>query len=254
MIFKHLLLMSCFFGFALPLSAATQQDYQLALAQWGNVLKTFVNKAGQTDFIALAQQPSDLHAYVDFVGGVSPRSTPLLFRTDAEVLAYHINTYNALAMHGVITAGIPSDFDSFFKRLRFFKLRDIKIGGELTSLYDYENDVIRPLGEPKIHFALNCMVKDCPRLPRTVFKAETLDQDLTQLTREFFNKEKHLRLGEAVSTVLVSEILDFYTEDFVPSGKPQDLLQYINLFRESAIPAHYRVQFIDYDWTVNQQP
>jgi hypothetical protein len=250
----RLLLILCLWCVTLPSMAVTKQDYQLALGHWANVLETFVNAEGQTDFIALAKQVDDLQAYVDFVALVSPQTEPLLFSTEDEVLAYHINTYNALAMHGVIEAGIPADFDGFFKRLRFFKLRDIQIGGESTSLYDYENDVIRPLGEPRAHFVLNCMVKDCPRLPRTVFKAETLEQDLAQLSTEFFNKPRHLRVDHEKEAVFVSEILDFYTEDFVPSGRGQDLLPYINQFHQVEIPVHYQVEFIDYDWTINQQP
>ncbi|MFT7234955.1 MAG: hypothetical protein ACI9QV_000526 [Methylophagaceae bacterium] len=254
MLFKRFFLMTCLMGVALPSVAVTQQDYQLALGHWAKVLGAFVNAQGQTDFIALAKQTEDLQLYVDFVAQVSPQNSPSLFQTKSEVLAYHINAYNALAMHSVIAAGIPSDFNSFFKRLRFFKLRDIQVGGESTSLYDYENDVIRLLGEPRIHFVLNCMVKDCPRLPKTVFVAEALEQDLMTLTHEFFNKDRHLRFDDAESTVLVSEILDFYTEDFVASRKTQDLLQYINQFREEPIPAGYRMEFIDYDWTINQQP
>jgi hypothetical protein len=234
--------------------AVTKQDYQLALDHWANVLETFVNAEGQTDFIALAKEIDDLQAYVDFVAQVSPQTNPLLFSTEDDVLAYHINTYNALAMYGVIDRGIPADFDSFFKRLRFFKLRDIQIGGESTSLYDYENDVIRLLGEPRVHFVLNCMVRDCPRLPQTVFVAERLDADLNRLTREFFNKDKHLRLDDTKRVVFVSEILDFYTEDFVSSGETEDLLSYINSYRDNAISVDYRVAFIDYDWTINQQP
>jgi hypothetical protein len=252
--FKRLLLLICLLGVTLPSMAVTKQDYQLALDHWATVLKTFINAEGQTDFIALAKQTDDLQVYVDFVARVSPNSHPLLFLTEEDVLSYHINTYNALAMHGVIAAGIPAGFNSFFKRLRFFKLRNIQIGGESTSLYDYENDVIRPLNEPRIHFSLNCMVKDCPRLPQQPFQAAVLDQQLADLTEAFFNKDKHLRINHKQRIVYVSEILDFYTEDFVASGKQQDLLTYINQYRVNKIPGDFRVKFIDYDWTINQQP
>ena len=236
-----------------PAQAVTQQDYDIALAQWAKVLTTFVNEEGQTDFAALAGQKEALLVYVDFVATVSPQSHPLLFPTPADVLAYHINTYNALAMYGVIDEEVPADFDSFFKRLSFFKLRDILIGGKSTSLYDYENDVIRSLNEPRIHFALNCMVKDCPRLPMVPFDAAELEAQLSELTWQFFNKEKHLRIDGENKVVYVSEILDFYTEDFVVSGDQQDLLVYINRYQKIAIPADYKVEFIDYDWTINQQ-
>jgi hypothetical protein len=243
-----------FLSLALPVQAATKADYEQALSKWALVLQTYVNEQGQTDFIALAKNPDDLTAYVNFVAKVSPSNEPLLFTSPAEVIAYHLNTYNALAMYGVISEGVPSDFDCFFKRLMFFKLRDMEIGGVITSLYDYENDVIRPLGEPRIHFALNCMVKDCPRLPQFVFKAEHLEQDLDDLTWAFFNKEKHLRIDNQNQRIYVSEILDFYTEDFVTSSEQQDLLAYINRYRSKKIPSDYHVEFIDYDWTINQQP
>ena len=251
---QRLLCLFCLSAVAPPSMAVTQQDYQIALDHWVAVLQTFVNAEGQTDFIALAKQPEDLQVYVDFVSQVSPGSAHLLFKTEADVLAYHLNTYNALAMHSVIEANIPADFSSFFKRLSFFKLRGVEIGGELTSLYDYENDVIRPLNEPRVHFALNCMVKDCPRLPQQPFQAEVLEQQLTDLTQAFFNKDKHLRIDHGQRVVYVSEIVDFYTEDFVASNKQQDLLTYINRYRVKKIPADYRVKFIDYDWTINQQP
>jgi len=252
MVLRHVAIMLAVLTVS-PVQAVTQQDYDIALAQWAKVLTAFVNEEGQTDFAALAGQKEALLVYVDFVATVSPQSHPLLFPTPADVLAYHINTYNALAMYGVIDEGLPADFDSFFKRLSFFKLRDILIGGKSTSLYDYENDVIRSLSEPRIHFALNCMVRDCPRLPMVPFDATALDAQLSELTWQFFNKDKHLQIDDEKKVVYVSEILDFYTEDFVVSGDKQDLLVYINRYQKNAIPADYKVEFIDYDWTVNQQ-
>ena len=169
-------------------------------------------------------------------------------------LAYHINAYNALAMQGVIEEGIPSDFDNFFKRAGFFKFRKVIIGGNKTSLYDYENNVIRPLNEPRVHFALNCMVRDCPRLPRKPFRAGELNQQLQAATVEFFAIDKHLRIENDKHEVLVSEILRFYTKDFVRSNKRQDLITYINQYRGEAVPAAYKVRFIPYDWSINSQP
>lgn len=234
--------------------AKSQADYGLALSHWQQVLEKYVDEQGQIDFISLAKQPEHIEAYINFASEVDPESHPQLFLTSDDVLAYHINTYNSLAMYGIIKGHLPSDFDGFFKRLWFFKLRDVVVGGKKTSLYDYENDVIRSLGEPRVHFVLNCMVKDCPRLPRKVFMAETLEQDLAKLSWEFLNKPKHLYINHQQQLVYVSEILDFYIEDFVTSGKAQDLISYINQFRHRAIPDDYQLQFIDYDWRVNQQP
>jgi len=52
----------------------------------------------------------------------------------------------------------------------------------------------------------------------------------------------------------VSEIRDYYTKDFVPSGNKRDLLDYVNRYAEMTVPEGYRVKFIPYNWTINQQP
>lgn len=234
--------------------AQFDKDYAQALGKWSNVLNTYVDNQGRTDFIALADNIEDLQSFVDFIGATSPKSNPELFPTKEDVLAYHINTYNALAMYGVIERKIPKAFDSFFKRASFFKFRKIIIGNKKTSLYDYENKVIRALDEPRIHFALNCMVKDCPRLPQEPFLASTLEQQLESATKEFFTKPKHFYLDEEKKEAYFSWILDYYSKDFIASGKRKDLIPYANSYLETLIPQDYKAKVIKYDWTINQQP
>jgi hypothetical protein len=235
-------------------AALAADDYAVALRDWAIVLEKFVDDQGRVAFTALAQDRGDLDKFIDYLARISPANAPEQFDTPAKTMAYHINTYNALAMHGIIDKGIPSDFDSFFKRAGFFKFRKVTIGGKKTSLYDYENKVIRPLGEPRVHFALNCMVRDCPRLPRKPFMSGELDRQLQAATVEFFANDKHLRIENDKREVLVSEILRFYTKDFVESNKRQDLIEYINQYRADSVPADYKVRFIPYDWTINSQP
>jgi len=246
------------FIISLPFSttshATSQQAYQEALKHWSKVLTEFVDDKGRTDFIALKEKQDDLKKMVDFIASTNPKSHPELFPTRNDVLAYHSNAYNALAMHEVVKKKIPKNFSSFFKRAAFFKFRSVVIGGKKTNLYDYENRVIRPLNEPRIHFALNCMVKDCPRLPRQPFLAETLDKQLTSATVEFFTKDNHLRFDHNKNTAYLSWILDVYVDDFVESGKTKDLATYVNPYLSKPIPEDYKIKFIKYDWTVNQQP
>ncbi|MEO1081221.1 MAG: DUF547 domain-containing protein [Pseudomonadota bacterium] len=234
--------------------AATDQDYAQALSAWARVLERYVDDEGRTDFIALADDSTDLQQYVDVVAEFGPNSNPDAFDGPGAVLAYHANTYNALAMYGVIEEGIPEGFGSFFKRAGFFKFRKVRVDGDDTNLYDYENRVIRPLGEPRIHFALNCMVRDCPRLPRQPFPANGLEDVLEAATWEFFSKPRHLQIDHDKRRVSVSAILDFYTKDFVPSGRARDLGAYINRYLEQPLPPDYKIKFITYDWTINQQP
>lgn len=225
-----------------------------ALDLWSSALTRFVDEQGRTDFDALAADRKDLDELVAYVEHVSPATSPELFPRRADVLAYHLNAYNALAMRGVIDEGVNEGFTSFFKRQMFFRLRKVVIGGRSMSLSAYENEVIRPLGEPRVHFALNCMVRSCPRLPQTPFRPDELEAQLEAAAREFLNDPRNVRVDVAARQVWLSAILDFYTEDFAADGKRESLIEYVNRYRDEAIDSSFAVKFIPYDWTLNRQP
>lgn len=220
-------------------------------AAWAAVLREFVDERGRVDFARLASDRRDLDTYVAWAYRVGPASEPALFESRPDRLAYHLNTYNALAMYNVLDAGIPATLAGW-RKVPFFYFRQVEVGGERTSLYGYENRVIRPLGEPRIHFALNCMAVACPRLPRTPFTAGGIDAELDRETRQFFAEPRNLIVDDAARRVRVSEILSFYSEDFLAAAP--SLVAYINRYRKPPIPADYEVEFIPYDWRINAQP
>lgn len=235
-------------------NAETAEQYQRALKGWEALLREQVDDQGRIDFYSIQQQPELLENMVRVIGVYGPQSTPEDFQKRSEILAYHANAYNALAMYGVIVRDIPEGFTSLLKRLSFFRLRKVQIDGQRTSLHHYENRVIRPLGEARLHFALNCMVRDCPRLPQQPYWPEQIEQQLQAATIEFLRNEKHLRVDHQKQRVYLSAILDFYTEDFVASGRKEDLATYINPFLPEPLPAEYQIEFMDYDWRINRQP
>ncbi|GJL77907.1 MAG: DUF547 domain-containing protein [Nitrospinaceae bacterium] len=222
-----------------------------AFRAWSQVLASSVDWQGRVDFEHLERNPSPLYEYVAYIAKVSPEKNPDKFPTIEEQLAYYINSYNALAMYGVITHGLPNNFNRLWDRAKFFKFTRFNIGGRELSLLNYENDVIRPLGDPRIHFALNCMVRACPRLPQTPFRAETLDADLDRLTREFVNDSRHVQVLPAAGLVRLSEIFRFYKKDFVNPKRASSLIAYINKYRDAPVKKKLKVEFIAYDWTVN---
>lgn len=224
-----------------------------ALRSWARVLKSSVDGRGRVDFNNLAINPAPLNEYVSYVARVSPEKNPERFPAVTDRLAYYINSYNALAMYGILKRNFPGDFHGLWDRAEFFKFTRFNIGGKETSLYDYENDVIRPLGDPRIHFALNCMVRACPRLPQTPFQAGNLNAALDVLTREFVNHPGHVQVLRSARLVRLSKIFHFYKEDFVNSKTASSLIAYINGYRDEPIDENFKVEFIAYDWTVNYQ-
>ncbi len=226
---------------------APQQAFSGPREAWAQVLARHVDHRGRVDFAAVAADPAPLLQWLNFVAQVSPRSHPEGFPSKAHVLAYYLDAYNALAMYGVIASGAVPD-----ELLKFFLLRKYPIGGETMTLYRLENAIIRPLGESRIHFALNCMAASCPRLPQRPWDPGDLDAQLTAAAREFFDNPAHLRVDPSTETVYLSAILDFFTADFL--AEADSLLAYVNRYRSAPVPLDYEVAFLDYDWSVNRQP
>lgn len=221
-----------------------------ALKAWSRVLAEFVNQKGEVDFKSLLKKRADLDKYVLYVSKVNPKENKIDFPDDMAVLAHHINAYNALSMYNVLDSELPESL-SGFKKVKFFYFKKFLIGGQKMSLYTYENEIIRKMGEERIHFALNCMSRGCPRLPRVPFTAKKLNQELDEQARFFFSEERNVQVDEKKKTVKLSEILDFFPEDFLKKAKT--LIGYANLFRAKGkeLPESYKEEFIPYDWRVN---
>lgn len=210
---------------------------------WGAVLAASVDDRGRIDFAGVAREPANLDAYVAWLAAsATPTERPAK-------IAYLLNAYNALAMYNAVRSGIPPELDS--RKVKFFYRDRFELGGRRISLYALENQEIRPLGDPRVHFALNCMARSCPRLPKEPFRAETLEADLDRLAREFLNDPRNAAVDPAAKVVRFSEILKFYTEDFRKAAP--SLVAYANRYRAEKIPEDYRVEFIPYDWTLNKQ-
>ena len=224
-----------------------------AEAGYARVLEQYVNERGEVTFAALrddASSKSGLPALEHYVRAISRTSLAGFASTDAR-LAHMINAYNALSMYNVIASGIPETHAGLAK-VRFFVTRQFLIGGKPLSLYAFENDIIRKLDEPRIHFALNCSAVSCPVLPRTMFTAAGLNEQLDRESRAFFARPENLRVDPASRTIFFNEIMSFYTEDFVPRHAPT-LIDYAARYVTQDLPRDYTTAFTAYDWTISNQ-
>jgi hypothetical protein len=232
----------------IPIPEAPLVSAKEAESAWGRVLTKYVDEQGRFDFVGVGKDMGDLKTYVHFISKADRKA----MTNPQERLAFYLNSYNALSMYNVIVSDYPEDLDGFFKRLRFFVFKKYTIGGEEMSLYSYEGDLIRKEGDPRVHVALNCMSAGCPRLPREPFTASRLEAQLEREAKKFYNEERNVRTDPAKKIVYISEILDFFTEDFL--AKKPTLIEYVNQYRNEKVPSDYEVEFIPYDWTIYKQP
>lgn len=172
-----------------------------------------------------------------------------------ETLAYYINAYNALAIQGILDGLSPG---SLLGRTRYFRIKEWPLNGQSTSLHDLEHKLIRPLGDPRIHFAIICASKSCPFLRSEAYAAGKLDAQLDEQARQFVNDPFRNRFDQGTRVAHLSEIFKWFDEDFRgPAGSPQ---KYIAKYAADPAAAKllaadgFKVVWIDYDWSLNGMP
>jgi hypothetical protein len=183
------------------------------------------------------------------------RAQPSGITTREDRLAYWINAYNALAIKGIIDGKSPS---SLFGRYRYFKSTTYTVGGLEINLYDLERDILIPLGEPRIHFAIVCASTSCPKLLSEAYTPEKLEKQLEVNTRQFINDPTRNRFDRKKKIAYLSKIFDWFEEDFEKhSGSVQRYLaSYVDdpeLAKELRNDG-YEVEHLTYDWSLNGVP
>ena len=232
----------------LPLQSAIAQQpspHQLFDA----VLMDAVQDGG-VNYPAIASNP-DFAVYIDYLATADRKA----LNTSEDELAFWINAYNALAIQGILDGKSPS---TFFGRIGFFKNAEFTVGGEQMNLYDLERDIIIPLGEPRIHFAIVCASHSCPKLRSEAYTADRLDEQLEANTRHFINDSARNRFDPEQKVAELSKIFDWFSEDFIkPAGS---VLNYVaNYVDDPKLAADlragdYKLKFMKYNWSLNGTP
>jgi hypothetical protein len=230
---------------------------------WTTVLQKFVDDQGLVDYQALSRDRATFDRYLAQVEKYSPESSPALFRSRDEQLAYYLNAYNAQVFAGVLSRGPETDsvWSGLISGYTFFQRMKVTIGGKSMSLKALEDDYVREkFGDPRIHAALNCASIGCPRLPRQAFLPESLNEQLDAAMREFVNTPRHVTVDRAAKKATISKIFDWFEGDFLSYLKRQGvsspgILDYLNRYRAEGaeIPTDFSVDYFPYDKGINQQ-
>ncbi len=245
-----------------PLLASSDRE-RFSHADWGHVLQRFVDERGFVDYEGLAKDRQALDRYVEALRDTGPTTTPELFPTRSDRLAYYLNGYNALVFAGVLERGPEADSvwkGGLISGYRFFVKRKWQLDGRRISLKALEDDLVRDgFDDPRIHAALNCASISCPRLPQEPFPAEGLDARLDAAMQEFVREERNLSYDSASGTVTLSKIFDWFERDFLDfeaRNGGSSLVTYVNRYlpEGATLPLSTRVRFAAYDKGINAQP
>ena len=239
-------------------------------AAFTTVLASVVTDAG-VDYAELAADPSALDRYIAELEAADPAAVAGAPRD--ERLAFWINAYNACMLKRVVSnypirpargllgirnAATGRPANSVWQIGDIFTGPHCPVAGEERSQDEIEHEIIRPLGDPRIHFAINCAAISCPPLTREAYRAETLEEQLDARVMAFVGDPAQFGVDASGGrpTVRVNVLLDWFNEDFGGhDGVRAFLARYVGgAAREALEHPDARLVFTDYDWTLNDIP
>jgi hypothetical protein len=229
---------------ALCLVWATTSQAQNWMESYNRLLGKYVTSGG-VKYAAWKSNAADVQTLQTVVDGIAKEAISGLDKR--QQLAFYLNAYNAWILHEALakypTASVK---DTLFT---FFTARKITVAGQQTSFKALEDNVIRKLGEPRVHFALNCASRSCPPLNREAFSGPKLEEQLEKLAKGYVNSEKGVKYSAESKSAQLSKIFDWYKDDFKRDGGP---LAFINKRRTTAIPNDAKISYQEYDWALNE--
>lgn len=237
--------------------APTSQAYDLDV--WARVLSAHVDTTGNVDYAGIQNKAQDLNEFVSGLAIIGPTATPDRFQNDTERMAYWINAYNALVIYGVVESYPVDSVKDIALFYGFFKRKKFRVDGREMTLDDIEHGILRPkYKDPRIHAAINCAAKSCPRLQREPFYPALLNEQLQTAMQEMVRSHKHVRLDLAQEVLYLSKIFDWFGEDFIKKDQNLGLIDYVARYMDAqmaylVLSRDFEIEFLDYDWSLNDQ-
>jgi hypothetical protein len=234
------------------IQAATIQG-EFSHELFDQVLQEYVNSQGRVNYAGLKNNPRTLESYLDLLAVNAP-SDKATFQTG---LAFWINAYNALTIKGVLdhypitSVRKVKPFGGFFSRIKF------QVGGRSYTLDDIEHGIIRyEFGAPRIHFVLICASLGCPIMENRAFFPETLEERLDIAAAKFINNPEKVRLDRENGILYLSQIFEWYAEDFEDTH--DSVINFISEYLPEVDAAFLKgkevqIQYVQYDWSLNAQ-
>jgi hypothetical protein len=226
--------------------AASTYESDQAHSLFDVVLKQHV-RDGNVNYTAI-KQDEHFFQYLTQLEQANPES----LQTDKEQLAFWINAYNALSIKGVLDGLSPG---SLFGRYKFFISTKHTVAGKEISLDDIEKKIIIPYGDTRIHFAIVCASKSCPKLISEAYTAEKLDEQMHANAIDFLNDTEKNRIDTDKKRLKLSKIFDWFREDF--EKESGSLTQYVARYiqdeelMEKLKREPFKVSFLKYNWNLN---
>lgn len=204
------------------------------------LLRAYVSSSGKVNYSGFKKDEAALDAYLAGLAENVPSSGD----SRTKQIAFWTNAYNAFTIK-LIVQNYPVKSIRDIDGGNPWDTKWISLGNKKYSLNQIEKDILlKKIGEPRVHFAVNCAAKSCPPLHNRAFTSSNINSKLESLTRSFINNESF----NSISTkrLELSKIFEWYASDF------NDVKTFISKYTDVEITKKTKISYNNYDWSLNK--
>jgi hypothetical protein len=206
--------------------------------RWNIELNKYVNEKGQVDYFNWNKNTEGIDAYIN----VLEKNHPKKHWTKNEIKSYWINTYNALTIK-LILNNYPINSIKDINNPWGEKI--INYNSSNYSLEEIEHDILRKMGDPRIHFAINCASISCPKLSKLAYFPYKIDKQLDDATKVFLKDFDKNEINK--NEIKISKIFLWFKKDF---GNTNNLLSFIQKHSRVKMD-NPKIKYLPYNWELN---
>ncbi len=261
---QHLPLLCLFFLLMVPSALALREPFDHSL--WDAFLKAYVNREGQVHYPAAKRDSHLLTEYLEKLAQIDLKEFETSWPRE-EKLAVWLNAYHA----GVIKMILDHyPVRSIHDISGVWDLPVIRIHDQSFSLNGIRsNQLMEAFRDEKIHVALACGAKSCPRFRREAYTGPRVEGQLFLATREFVNDPVYLQITPGQKAIFLSQLFKWYEQDFTldfgsaendQKLSPQQMavLSFIAHYLEDAKKieyleeGRYKIKYLPFEWALNE--
>ena len=219
--------------------------------QWDKLLKKNVNESGMVNYKGFQKDKAEFDAYLKTLSDNAPQKN----WSENDQTAYWINAYNAFTVSLILQHYPVKSIKNIGAAIQIpfvntpWDIKFINIGGKKYDLNNIEHGILKKkYNDPRIHFAIVCASISCAKLRNEAYTAAQLDAQLEATGKDFLNDKSKNSIS--ADKAELSKYFSWYKGDFTKNGS---LADFINKYSQTKINANTKINYLDYNWSLNEQ-
>jgi hypothetical protein len=233
-------------------TTSTSAAEPVSHAIFDQLAKKYVDDKGLVNYKGFRKDEKELKKYLDLLANNPPTDK----WSENEQMAYWINSYNANTIQLILQHYPVQSIKDIGSKIKIpfvntpWDIKFIKVGNETYDLNRIEHATLRKnFSDRRIHFALVCAARSCPKLRNEAYTAAKLNAQLDDQGRDFLNNPAKNSVTSPKANL--SKYFDWYKGDWKDDNKSVEY--WVNKYSKTKINKDTEISFLDYNWSLNEQ-